>query len=184
MAAQSYAPLKKIVLFVALLLFLTGLLALLNWFPLLMQDHKLKKYESVDAARKELRMRKIYLPTYIPEHLNLAWPPAEIYGQDVPFNAVITHLTYRGKKEIGLIIHQIDASENDRFEPRMKMRKEGAGTQIFIKDRKAVLVSAICYKNTPCNQVSWDEGGTVITLIGTFPARDIIRIASSMIAGP
>jgi hypothetical protein len=162
-----------------LLLFLTGLLALLNWFPLLMQDHKLKKYESVDAARKELRMRKIYLPTYIPEHLNLAWPPAEIYGQDVPFNAVIAHLTYRGKKEIGLIIHQIDAGENDRFEPRMKMRKE-VGTQIFIKDRKRCLFRIVI--RTPCNQVSWDKAH------GDNPDRHVPGARhyqiTSMIAGP
>ena len=172
---------RKAALFAATILIIAGLLSLLNWVPLIMQKQKLKSFSSPDVAAKELHIRKIYLPSYLPEHLNLVWPPSEIYGQDTPFSAVAMYLSYKQKQELGLALHQSDAKAPYRLEPRIKIRPQKTASQISLKGRNALLVPGICDDNTPCNQLSWDEHGTTITVIGKFPARDVIKIASSMI---
>jgi hypothetical protein len=178
-ATQS--TVRKAALFAATILFVAGLLSLLNWVPLIIQKQKLKSFSSPDAAAKELHIRKIYLPSYLPEHLNLAWPPSEVYGQDAPFSAVVMYLSFKQKQEIGLALHQSDANAPYLFEPLIKIRPGQNSKQISLKGRRAMLVPAVCDNNTPCNQLSWDENGMVITLIGKFSAQDIIKIASSMI---
>jgi hypothetical protein len=177
----TQSTVRKAVLFAASILFVAGLLSLLNWIPLIIQKQKLKSFSSPDAAAKELHVRKIYLPSYLPEHLNLAWPPSEVYGQDVPFSAVVMYLSFKQRPEIGLALHQSDAQASYMIEPRIKIRPGKTSSQISLKGRRATLVPAICDDNTPCNQLSWDEHGTIITLIGKFSAQDIIKIASSMI---
>jgi hypothetical protein len=174
---------KKIVKFSGIVLFMVLILALLNWLPSIIQKHKLKKFDSVEAARKELHIKDIYLPTYIPEHLGLAWPPAEIYAQNSPFNAVIMHFDFKDKIETGLIIHQVDARAEYRIKPRMKIRQSREGRSISVKNRTALLVPSVCDNDSPCNQLSWTEDGTVLTLIGKFTAQELIKIGASMLPG-
>jgi hypothetical protein len=172
---------RKAALFAGMILFVAGLLSLLNWIPLIMQEHKLKSFVSPDAAAKELHIRKIYIPSYLPEHLNLAWPPSEVYGQDTPFSAVVMYLSFKQKQEIGLALHQADANAPYQLEPSLKIMPGKTVRQILLKGRKATLLVSVCDNNTPCNQLSWDENGTIITVIGKFSAQEIIKIASSMI---
>ena len=181
---------KKRSLIMSLLLFgitvalVTGVLAILNWLPSLMQGQAMKRFASVDAAKKELRLKGLFLPTYIPEHLNLAWPPAEVYAQTVPFRAFIVHLHYRDRKETGLVIQQTDANAPYRIEPLIKIRVKAAGSRISIKDRQAELVPAVCEGDIPCNEVSWNEGGTIITIICACSTQDTVKIASSTLPEP
>jgi hypothetical protein len=177
----TLSTVRKAALFAATILFLAGLLSLLNWIPLVMQKQKLKSFSSPDIAAKELHVRKIYLPSYLPERLNLSWPPSEVYGQDTPFSAVAMYLSFKQSKEIGLSLHQADANAPYQLQPRLKIRTEKTVRQIVIKERKATLLVAVCDNNTPCSQLSWDEHGTIITVIGKFSAQDVIKIASSMI---
>jgi len=177
----TQSALRKVALFAATILFVTVLLSLLNWIPLIIQKQKLKSFSSPDAAAKELHVRKIYLPSYLPEHLNLAWPPSEVYGQDTPFSAVIMHLSFKQRPEIGLALHQSDANASYQIEPRIKIRLGQTSRQVLLKGRRATLVPSFCDDTIPCNQLSWDEHGIIITLIGKFSAQDVIKIASSMI---
>lgn len=175
------STLSKVALFTVTMLFVTVLLSLLNWIPMIIQKQKLKSFSSPDEAAKKLHIRKIYLPSYLPEHLNLAWPPSEVYGQDTPFSAVVMHLSFKQMREIGLALHQSDANASYRIEPRIKVRHGQTSRQILLKGRRAVLVPAVCDDNIPCNELSWNEHGIIITLVGKFSAQDIIKIASSMI---
>ncbi len=179
--AIAHFAVKKVILFAAMILIVAGVLSLLNWLPLIMQKQKLKSFSSPDAAAKELHISKIYLPSYLPEHLNLAWPPSEVYGQNTPFNAVVMYLSYKQGKQMGLALHQSDAQAPYRLDPLIKIRRGQNSSVIFLKGRKALLVPAICDDSVPCNQLSWEEHGTIITVIGKFPAQDVIKIASSMI---
>jgi hypothetical protein len=183
MHSGTAAHIKKIVKFFGIILFLIVILAILNWLPSIIQQNKLKKFGSVDAAKKVLHIKKIYIPIYIPEHLGLVWPPAEIYAQDSPFNAIIMHFHYKDKNETGLIIHQMDARAQYRLEPHIKIRKSGEERAISVKNRTALLVRAVCDNDSPCYQLSWDEGGTIMTLIGKFTAQELIKIAASMLPG-
>ncbi|MDA8083388.1 MAG: DUF4367 domain-containing protein [Nitrospiraceae bacterium] len=160
---------------------MAAVLALLNWMPTLIQQHRLQRFGSIDEVRKELHISKIYLPTYIPEGLNLAWPPSEVYAQDTPFAACIMQFSFRGRKETELVIQQAAADAPYRLEPAIRIRKRDAGNTITVKDRKALFVRGVCDREVPCCQLTWDEGGTIITLTGKIPAREIVRIAASML---
>ena len=175
---------KKLIFFTVTVLLITAILALLNWLPSLIQKRTMKRFSSIDSAKKELRLHRLFLPTYIPEDLHLVWPPAEMYGQEVPFSAFIIHLRYRDSRNIGLVIQQTDATAPYQIEPLIKISTKSKGSQIFVKDRKALLVPAICDENTPCNEISWNEDGTIITLICKCSAQEIVKIASSTLPGP
>ena len=171
-------------MFVITVLLVTGFLTVLNWLPSLLQKQTMKRFSSIDSAEKELRMKHLFLPTYIPEDLLLVWPPAEIYAQEVPFRAFIMHLKYKDSNQVGLVIQQTDAHAPYQIEPLIKIKATSAGSQISIKNRKAVLVPAVCDGNIPCNEVSWDEDGTIVTLICKCSTQDIVKIASSTLPGP
>ena len=181
MKAWSFG--QKLFLFAVTILLVTGLLTVLNWLPSLLQKKTMKRFSSIDSAEKELRMKHLFLPTYIPEDLRLVWPPAEIYAQEVPFRAFIMHLKYKGSDEVGLVMEQTDANAPYRIEPHIKIKTKTAGSQISVKNRKAVLIPAICDDNVPCNEVSWNENGTIITFICKCSAQDIVKIASSTLPG-
>lgn len=172
---------RQLLQFGVIVLVMVLVLALLNWMPSLIQKHRLKRFNSVEAARKELDIPRIYLPTFIPEDLNLAWPPSDVYAQDTPFRASIMHFTFRGGKEIGLIIQQADADAPYSLEPVMRVREKKTGVDVSVRNRKARLVAAVCDRDVPCHQLSWNEGGTIITLTGKIHTREIIRIAGSML---
>jgi hypothetical protein len=181
MSREKRSRLHQLINFGAIVFMMGAVLVLLNWLPLILQQNRLQRFVSIEAARKVLHMQTIYLPTYIPENLNLAWPPAEIYAQDTPFRACIMHFTFRDRKEIALLIEQADSQAPYALEPLLKIREKKRTNEVSVKNRKAILISAVCAQDIPCNQLSWDEGGTTITLIGKLPAPDIIRIAASMI---
>jgi len=173
----------KLFLFTITLLLVTATLTVLNWIPSLMQKQTMKRFSSIDIAKKELRIHRLFLPTYIPEDLLLVWPPAEIYAQEVPFRAFIMHLKYKDSDEVGLVMQQTDANAPYQIEPHIKIKTKTAGSQISVKDRKAILIPAICDDNVPCNEVSWNENGTIITLICKCSAQDIVKIAASTLPG-
>ncbi|MBI5102156.1 MAG: hypothetical protein HZB33_10025 [Nitrospirae bacterium] len=174
---------RKTAGFFGIILLVLAILSLLNWLPSIIQKHKLKKYDTVEAAKKELNAVRIYLPTYLPEHIGLAWPPAEIYAQDRPFNAVIMHFDFKDGKGTGLVIHEVDARASFPLEPRMKIRRLREERSISVKDRSAHLALAEC-EGSPCSRLSWNESGTVLTLIGKCPAQELIKIAASMLSDP
>lgn len=181
MLKHSRPLIVRLLVFAATVLLVALILSVLSWLPSLMQTQRLKKFSSVEMAHKELRTSRIYMPTYIPEHLGLTWPPSEIYGQDRPFDALIMYVSYKEKQETGLVIHQISAEANYEIEPHMDFRKTGDGRRVEIKKRPALLFPALCNGESPCNAVSWKEEGTVITVIGKCTAQDVIKIAASML---
>jgi len=171
----------KLIRFLIALAFIAALLMLMNRLPSLVQKHGLKKYSSFDLAKKELNLKNTRLPAYIPEHLRFAWPPSEVYAQDAPFEASIMHFSFVAKKEIGLVVRQVDAKAPYTFDPVMRIKRTKEPVSIFVRDRKAVLFSALCDQDIPCNQIEWPEGNMNITLTGKCPAQDLIRIAASML---
>ncbi len=175
---------KSFLLFLATILLITGILTLLNWIPSLMRGRTLSRYPTVDAAAKELRIGHIQLPAYIPEQLNLDWPPAEIYAQDTPFRAFIMHLRYRNSPTLGLVMHQIETSAPHRFMPRISLDATEPVRRVSVKDHPAMLLSGRCGDAVPCNQITWDDAGTTYTIVCKCSAQDIIKIAASCMPGP
>ena len=174
---------RQLLSFGLLIVLLAVVLNLLNWLPNLLNPHRLKRFSSIDAARKELNVEKIYLPTYMPEDLHLSWPPSDVYAQDTPFPAAIMHFTFKGSSDIGLVIQQAGKKAYYDFSPAIRITDRQKPVSILIKNRRADLASAECDSKVQCQIISWTEGKTIITLTGKVPAREIIKIASSMLSG-
>ncbi|TAL25017.1 MAG: hypothetical protein EPN94_06115 [Nitrospirae bacterium] len=172
--------LKMVFSFALLITLLVVVLELINWAPSVIETESLRKYKTIELVKRKLHIERVYIPAYLPEDLNLKWPPSEIYAQKKPFVMVITHFQQRDSREPGLIVHQVDAKADYRPESKIKFRVKRE-SKILIKDREGMLVTAICEDETPCNQVSWREGNFMLTVIGKNSQRDIIRIARSMI---
>jgi len=168
--------------FVLLITLLVVILELINWMPSVIEKESLRKYKTIELVGKELHIEKIYMPAYLPEDLNLRWPPAEIYAQKKPFVMISMHFQRRDSEDIGLIVHQVDAKANYQPESKIKFSRIKKESKVLIKDREGKLVAATCENDSPCNQVSWKEGDFLLTVIGKNSQRDLIRIARSMIS--
>ena len=173
--------LKMVFSFALLIGLLVVALELINWAPSIIETESLRKYKTIELVKRKLHIERIYIPAYLPEDLNLKWPPAEIYAQKKPFVMVIMHFQQRDSKELGLIVHQVDARANYRPESKIKLSHIKKESKVLIKDRAGILITATCEDDSPCNQVSWREGNFILTVIGKDSPRDLIRIARSMV---
>lgn len=154
------------------------LLKLFNWLPSVLQEEGIKKYSSVDDVRTTLKIPKIYMPAYFPEHIK--WPPAEIFAQRRPFPLVMMHFTHRDSRSFALSFFQVDSRAG--FEPTYKsdvlyVRKE---IQVSINGRSGNLVMAVCSGHERCNRITWQEGIYRLTLIADDAPEQLIKMAESI----
>jgi hypothetical protein len=170
----------------AYFLILTGLVmavfTVLNWIPSLIAPEEFRKYSSVEDARKRLSLRSIYMPVFLPEELNLEWQPSEVFAQTKPFQLVIMHFRFRNAPVIGLAIQQVEQGAQDHIESKIRITEVSQQNRISLKGRDALLVSALCDNDVPCTRISWNEAGNAVIVTGKMPARDLIRVAGSMIS--
>ncbi len=181
MHSHMARQLKMIASFALLIGLLVVALELVNWMPSIIEKESLRKYKSIEFVRKNLHIERIYMPAYLPEALNVKWPPAEVYAQKKPFEMIIMHFQQRDSEEIGLIVQQIEAKAKYRPESAIKFSRIRKESSVLIKDRKGTIVNAICEDGSQCNQVWWEEGGFLLIVTGRDSQRDLIRIARSMI---
>ena len=172
---------KSAVSFAMLTAVLVGALAVANWMPSVIDREVLRKYTSVESVQRDLHMDKIYMPSYLPEYLRLNSIPVEIYAQKKPFSMVLLHFQSWDSKDIGLIVHQISAKADYHPESEIKLGSVIRRSKVSIKGRDGLLITAECEKRGTCNQVSWTEGNYLLKVISKGSARDVIRIAASMI---
>ena len=154
------------------------LLKLLNWLPSVLENEGLKKYGSVDDVRAALKISKVYMPAYFPEHIQ--WPPAEIFAQRRPFPLVMMHFTHRDSKSFALSLYQVDsraAFELPYKSDVLYVRKE---SRVDIKNKVGTLVIAVCSGRERCNRLSWEEGVYRITLIADDSPEQLIKMAQSV----
>lgn len=154
-------------------------LKLLNWIPLSFQKEDIRKYKTVEDVKTTLKIPKIYVPAYFPEHIK--WPPAEIFAQKRPSVMVIMHFTHSDTQSFALSIYQVDSKA--RFEPPYRtdilyIKKEST---VSVKGREGKLTLAVCRGNERCNRLSWNEGGYSLTLIADDSPENILKMAESML---
>ena len=182
MRSRIIRQLKMLFSFALLIILLVAVLELLNWMPSIIDSESLRKYGSIELVKRKLHIEKIYMPAYLPEGLNLKWPPSEIYAQKKPFLMILMHFQHRDSADIGLTVYQVDSRTKYQPEPRIKIIRIKNKSRVSIKDREGTLVTAVCENDTPCNKVSWKEGDFLLTVTGKDSERDLIRIAGSMIS--
>jgi hypothetical protein len=154
------------------------LLKLLNWLPSVLENEGLKKYGSVDDVREALKISRIYMPAYFPEHIQ--WPPAEIFAQRKPFPMVMMHFTHRDSKGFALSLYQVDSRavfELPYKSDVLYVRKE---SQVDIRNKVGTLIVAVCSERERCNRLSWEEGVYRITLIADDSPDQLIKMAQSI----
>ena len=153
-------------------------LKLLNWLPSVLEHEGLRKYRSVDDVRAVLKIPRVYIPAYFPEHIQ--WPPAEIFAQRKPFPMIMMHFTHRDSKSFALSLFQVDSRAS--FELPYKtdilyVRKE---SPVQIRGRSGTLVIAVCSGRERCNRISWEEGRYRLTLIADDTPEQMIKMAESV----
>lgn len=173
------AHIKMLCLFILTLAVTVLLLALLNWIPSFIQPESIRKYGSLEDVQKALHTVKIYLPAYFPERLQ--WPPSEIYAQNKPYTLVLMHVKERQRDHIVLGIRQVDARSARAIRLRIEPTRITQQEMIAIKGRPAVLSLASCADGSVCNMVAWREGNYRLTVVARDSARELIRIAESML---
>lgn len=173
--------LKKTLLFIAMLASTVLLLKVLNFIPLSIEKESIREYKTIEDARLDLRIDRIILPSYFPQHL--AWPPSEIFARKRPYEMVLMHFKDRNTGEIVLAIQQADPREpapiDARISPEAVIRTE----KIDLKGRSAVVIYGTS-DGESCNTIQWIEAGYSVTVIEKGPLEELLRIAESMITRP
>ncbi len=174
------ALLKKYIIFGAMVVAVTVMLSLLNWVPTIFQREGVRKYKSIEDAKSELKLSKLFLPSYFPQYL--IWPPTEIYGRRKPAKMVLMHFINYERKDVVLSIMQADSSDphplKSRIEPVKIRKREG----ILIKGRKGELSLALCAGGEPCNSVTWESDGYTFTIIAKDSVKELLKISESVIS--
>jgi hypothetical protein len=173
--------LKKILFFIAMLTATFLLLRVLNFIPLSLEKESIREYKTIEDARLDLRIDRIILPSYFPQHL--AWPPAEIFARKKPYEMVLMHFRDRNTGKLVLAIQQADPREPAPVDARISLEKVIRTETIDLKDRPAAIVQGVC-DGESCNVIRWMEAGYSITVIEKGPLEELLRIAESMLTRP
>lgn len=174
------SSLKVFFLFVLMLAATVLVLRVLNWVPLSIPSEGIRRYASLEDVQKQLKIRKIYLPSYFPDRLQ--WPPSEIYAQNKPFSMVLIHLKERGTDQIVVGIRQVDAKFSSSLRLRIEPTEIRREEEVVIKGRSAVLSLAFCADGTVCNEIVWQEDGYTLTIVAKDSVPELIRIAESVLS--
>lgn len=152
-------------------------LKLLNWIPQSFLKEDIRKYTTIEEVRKQLKLSKVYVPTYFPEHIQ--WPPTEIFAQKKPFVLVMMHFAHTDSRDFALSVYQADAKAG--YEPQMDILYQKQEHTVLIKGKEATLRLSVCRGHEKCNSLSWKDEGFRITLISDDPPEQMQRMAESMI---
>lgn len=152
-------------------------LKLFNWIPQSFLKEDIRKYKTIEEAVKQLKLSKVYVPTYFPEHIK--WPPAEIFAQKKPFVLVMMHFAHTDTRSFALSVYQADSKAG--YEPQMDILYLKQEHPLFIKGKEANLRLAVCRGNEKCNSLSWTDQNFRITLVSDDTPEQMQRMAESMI---
>ncbi len=172
--------LRKYLLFGVMVVAVAVSLNLLNWVPTVFQKDGVRKYKTIEAAKSELKLDDLLLPSYFPQYL--IWPPSEILGRRRPTKMVLMHFINYEKKDTVLSVMQAETADphpvRSRIEP-VKTRKREA---VLIKGRRGELSLGLCAGGEPCNSVTWEsDDGYTFTIIAKDSVEELLKIAESMI---
>lgn len=172
--------LRKYVIFGAMVVAVTVVLNVLNWVPTIFQREGVRKYKTVEDAKVELKLSKIFLPSYFPQYLT--WPPSEIYGRRKPAKMVLMHFISYDRKDVVLSVMQAESRDPHPLKSRIEPIKIRKREEILIKGRRGELSLALCAGGEPCNSVTWESEGYTFTIIAKDSVEELLKIAESMIS--
>ncbi|UCG77927.1 MAG: hypothetical protein JSV21_10200 [Nitrospirota bacterium] len=168
--------LKRIVLYVLLVLAVAITLKAINYLPELIQRDTLREYEDVEGIRRELGI-KVYVPAYLPA--GIKWPPSTIMAQKRPFKAIF--MLYRDSVSGGnmLSVHQSETRDFIRYRA-FGFKEVTQRAEHDLVGRKALLEVGKCSDGDQCSRISWEEDGAFIKIEMRSGPFDAIRLAESI----
>jgi len=172
--------LKRLILFFVMTLAVVTALKLLDWLGDSINDEGVRRFTSVEAARKHLAPTELYLPAYRPERFQ--WPPSEILARRSPHNQLVIHVSDSHTHELILAIGQTEASA-PAVELRLKTISHRRETTIQVEGRTASLTEGECNIGGTCYQLTWTEGSTRIRIVANLTPEELSRVAESMLPG-
>ncbi len=169
--------LSGIAAFAAAVAILVAALLLANWAPLALQKETLRRYNSIEEVRAALPGKMIYVPSYFPQQVS--WPPSKILAQGKPFQASVMEFKRAGSDEAVLTISQAEGPFNTDRD--MVLTTVSEQVRYIMKGRTAALQVGTCGNGEPCSRMSWNEGGSSITVTMRSGPFELTRISESML---
>jgi hypothetical protein len=157
---------------------LVGVLMVTNWLPTVLQEGVMKRYSSVEEMKSGLRIKEIYVPSYVPQ--SVAWPPSRILAQSRPFIAVLMEFADGKTGDVNLVISQV-ADKGSVPENKIALVQTREKTTYPLKGRDALLEVGFCRNDVPCSRISWHEGSYTISVAMKAPPFELLKIADSML---
>ncbi len=162
---------------------LSGLVILslfaVNWLPTLREEGFARQYDSIEEAKRALKLEKVVVPTFFPE--GITWPPAFILAQKKPFQAVVMEFKATQERDTALIIIQSLSRGGDVQLQRIRLSELKEETQYRLKGRNVLLQVGTCDNGTLCSKMTWQDNELSTTLILMSSPFELIKIAESMI---
>ncbi len=170
--------LLRIFTFAAAVGILAGGLKLVNWIPLVAQKNLLRNYSDIEAAKAELGIREIIVPSYFPQ--SLSWPPSAVLAQNKPYPAVVMEFRQMGTKDTVLVISEA-LSDEFRADDKIRITQVKERIDRPLKGRESVLEAGFCSKGETCSRVSWKEGPLRIEVMAKSSPVEMLKVAESML---
>lgn len=161
--------------FILTVLFTILILKAINWLPSTFLKEDIRKFRTLDDVKTKLRVSKIYVPAYFPEHIQ--WPPSEIFAQKKPYLLIIMHFSHTDSRNLAMSLYQTDKKSG--FEQPLDILYQKDEREVKIKDRTGALLLAVCRGNVRCNRLSWEESNFKITIVSDDTPEQIIKMAES-----
>jgi hypothetical protein len=154
-------------------------LAAVNWLPSLREEGFARQYDSIEEAKRSLKLKDIVVPAYFPE--GIRWPPSFILAQKKPYQAVVMEFKDVQTKETALIVIQSSLRGSDAQLQRIRLSNVKEETQYRLKDRNVLLQVGTCDNGMQCSKMTWQDSDLFYTVILMSSPFELIRIAESMI---
>lgn len=170
--------LKKLAVFLLVLVVVVVALRILNWFGERTAEQGIHQFSSLEEAQHALRLRDLYLPAYFPDYLE--WPPYEVLGQTDPYRLILIHFRNRQSREVVLAIRQAAATGIQPPPTRLDPIRISSEETVQLDQRTALLRQGSCVDSSSCSEISWTEKGQYLSVTLKNGREELLRIASSM----
>jgi len=156
-----------------------ALLASVNRLPLVTQKGLMRRYGSIEEAKRALGLEQVLVPSYFPE--GITWPPSLVLAQKNPYPAVVMEFKKAAAKETALIVIQASPAGVNGQLQRVKMSELKEETRYALKGKTVILQVGTCDNGMPCSRMAWQDNGFQRTILLMSSPFELIRIAESMI---
>jgi hypothetical protein len=170
---------KGLLLIIVMAAVVVAFLALVNRLPSLIHDDFLKKFDSLEGAKRSLGFDdEMLIPRYFPEAIS--WPPSLILAQKKPYKAVVIEFMEVKTMKPALIIIQSASQDGITQLQRIVMTGLDEETEFSLNGKSALLQVGLCGYGNTCSRMTWQDHGLHYTVLLMSSPFELVKIAESM----